>query len=252
MKDQDYYSILGVPRDEDTAGIKAAYRELAFKYHPDRNEGNPGAAVKMKALNEAYAVLSDEKKRRDYDSLHRQYGSSGAYTHFRKAYSEQDIFSGTDIHKVFQDLAASFGYRDFDEIFKELHGKDKTFEYKGRNVHFKGFFFAGTFTPGNFLGKAARTLLQTLAGHGIAQKPRDLHDTIRIAPDLAETGGPYAYYHKWRSKKLIVKIPPGIRHGQQIRLTGMGEKGSHGAGDLFLKVETKSSLVNSLRKFLPF
>jgi len=260
MADQDYYEILGVVKDADTAKIKAAYRELAFQFHPDRNENNPDAAGKMKALNEAYAVLSDEKKRRDYDALRQRYGSSQGYTHFRQTYSEQEIFSGTDINKVFEDLAKSFGFRNFEEISKEFHGKNNSFEFKNFNLQFKGFFFSGTMKPGKtfskmnsgLLGKAARTLLNNISGGQIPLRGEDLHDTIRIDPDLAANGGPYAYYHKWRNTKLIVKIPAGTRQGQKIRLGGMGKEGRSGAGDIYLKVETKSSLLNTIRRVLPF
>jgi molecular chaperone DnaJ len=67
MEKQDYYKILGVKRNANDTEIKAAYRELAMKYHPDRNPDNPGAESKFKDANEAYNVLSDPKKRAEYD-----------------------------------------------------------------------------------------------------------------------------------------------------------------------------------------
>ena len=83
---------------------------------------------------------------------------------------------------------------------------------------------------------------------------KNLHDTIQINFDLAKKGGPYAYYHKWKSIKLVVKIPPNVHHGQQIRLVGMGEKGKGDgeAGNLYLKIETKASIVSKIREYLPF
>ena len=67
-------------------------------------------------------------------------------------------------------------------------------------------------------------------------------------------GGPYAYFRRWKSKKLVVKIPPNVPYGQQIRLSGMGKDGKGGgkSGDLYLKIETKLSLANKIRKYLPF
>ena len=262
MANQDYYKILGVLKDADAAQIKAAYRDLAFKFHPDKNKGNSDTADKMKQLNEAYAVLSDIKKRCDYDSLQQQYGSAQAYTHFRKSYSDQDIFSGTDIHKVFDELARSFGFRNFDDISKEFYGKKgNVFEFKAADSNFKGFFFFGALNLGktplkiNFPGKMgwlARTLLQHISGAGMSLQGKDFHDTIQIDPDLARKGGPYAYYHTWKSKKLVVKIPPDVRSGQQIRLAGMGEKGKGESGDLYLKIETKPSLISKIKNYLPF
>jgi len=261
MANQDYYKILGVSKEADQEQIKAAYRNLAFQFHPDRNNENSDTAEKMKQLNEAYAVLSDAKKRRDYDSLQQQYGSTQAYTHFRKNYSDQDIFSGSDINSIFDELAKSFGFRNFDDISKEFYGKKgNMFEFKDANVSFKGIFFFGTFNLGkspfkiNFpgkIGRLARTL-QNMSGARIPQQGKDFHDTIQIDPDLARKGGPYAYYHTWASKKLVVKIPPNVRQGQQIRLAGMGEKGKGKVGDLYLKIETKSSLMSKIKKILPF
>jgi curved DNA-binding protein len=72
MNQKDYYQILEVEKEASSQKIKEAYRRLAFQYHPDRNKGNPPAVEKMKEINEAYAVLSDPKKRRDYDAFHEQ------------------------------------------------------------------------------------------------------------------------------------------------------------------------------------
>ena len=99
MGQQDYYRILGVDHDADAKAIKVAYRELAFKYHPDRNETNPDSADMMKQINEAYAVLSNPEKRQAYDSMRNRFGDN-AYGQFRNAYTEQDIFNGSD-RKVF-------------------------------------------------------------------------------------------------------------------------------------------------------
>ena len=66
---RDYYEVLGVPKDADDAAIKKAYRQLAKKYHPDMNPGDKEAEIKFKEASEAYAVLSDAEKRRQYDQF---------------------------------------------------------------------------------------------------------------------------------------------------------------------------------------
>ena len=121
MEQKDYYQILGIPQTAESQEIKEAYRQLAFKFHPDRNKEDPVAAEKMKTVNEAYAVLSNPAKRREYDSLRQQFGAS-AYSQFRKTYSDQDIFNGSDIHQVFEEVAKTFGFRGFNEIFKKCIG----------------------------------------------------------------------------------------------------------------------------------
>ena len=87
------------------------------------------------------------------------------------------------------------------------------------------------------LGRLARLALGKLGG-GLSEKGADIHDRICISPELATAGGPYAYLLKQMSKKLVVKIPTGVRDGQRIRLAGMGAPGRNGGkdGDLFLKV----------------
>jgi DnaJ-class molecular chaperone len=110
MDQSDYYDILGLVKNASTKQIKNAYRELAFQYHPDRNRDNPEATEKMKHINEAYAVLFDPAKRREYNKLKQQFGNS-AYSQFRKSYTEQDIFSGSDINYIFDEMAKAFGFR---------------------------------------------------------------------------------------------------------------------------------------------
>jgi DnaJ-class molecular chaperone len=116
MNQKDYYQILEVEKEASPQKIKEAYRRLAFQYHPDRNKGNPSAVEKMKEINEAYAVLSDPKKRRDYNTFHEQYGPYG-YDRFKQAYSEQDIFRGSDVYQIFEEMARAFGFRGFEEVF---------------------------------------------------------------------------------------------------------------------------------------
>ncbi|MBW1675503.1 MAG: DnaJ domain-containing protein [Deltaproteobacteria bacterium] len=111
MHQEDYCRILGVEPHASAEQIKEAYRRLAFKYHSDRNKANPEASEKMKAINEAYAVLSNPAKRRQYEALRHQFGSS-AYSQFRRSYSEKDIFRGSDIKDILEEMAKVFGFRE--------------------------------------------------------------------------------------------------------------------------------------------
>ena len=262
MPQTDYYQILGLNNTAGPKQLKEAYRKLAFEYHPDRNEGNPQASEKMKLVNEAYAVLSDPAKKREYDMFRQQFGSS-AHSKFRSSYSEQDIFSGSDIHHVFEEVAKAFGFRGFDDIFKEFYGKDyQTFQFKRPGFFAGGFFFAGPFgktryDPSLFsssgkLGKLSSFLFKQISGFDLQKKGSDIHDVIRLSPKHAQEGGPYAYFLRKKSKKLIVKIPPGVREGQRIRLTGLGAAGKGGGnpGDLYLKVQIKTPVLQKIKKSL--
>jgi curved DNA-binding protein len=131
MDQKDYYKILGVSREATPKQIKEAYRNLAFQYHPDRNGGSAEAVERMKQINEAYAVLSDPAKRRQYDGFRQTYGDS-AYNRFRDGYSEEDIFRGSDINQIFEELSRAFGFRGFEDVFKEAYGSGyRTFEFRG-------------------------------------------------------------------------------------------------------------------------
>ncbi len=248
----DYYSILGVSETATPQEVKAAYRKLAFEYHPDRTQGDPESTSKMKAVNEAYAVLSDEKKRREYDDLRHRFGDSAA-GEFRKNYSQQDIFSGSDINKIFEEVARNFGLRGFDDIFREFYGTEhKSFRVEKPWGTFSGVLFSGTLggsRRGRILGKIPRMLLERATGLRLPRNGVDTLDTIGLTPDEARKGGPYAYFNRKQSKKLIVKIPSGVTHGQRIRLAGMGEPGVAGGtpGDLYLKIRVKRPLLDKLK-----
>ena len=112
MADVDYYSVLGVPKNASVAQIKDAYRKLVLKYHPDRNK-EPEAEHRMREINEAYAVLGDEQKRRQYDT----YGSAG----FQQRFSEEDIFRGFNSEDIFRDIfgSAGFNFGSFGDMFQQ-------------------------------------------------------------------------------------------------------------------------------------
>lgn len=262
MEQKDYYRILGVEQNAGPKQIKEAYRELAFKYHPDQNKENPQNIEKMKAVNEAYAVLSNPEKKREYDSLRQEFGPF-AYSKFRRTHSEQDIFSGSDILAIFEEMTKAFGFRGYDDIFREFYGQGyQTFEFKKPGYFAKGFVFSGrsqTTDPnqtqiprGGNIAKLSRYVFKKFSGVQLPENGTDIEDVIHLTPLQAQQGGPFAYFLKKKSKKLIVKIPIGVRQGQRIRLGGMGEDGKGGgkAGDLYLKIHIKKSLLPKIKDFI--
>jgi curved DNA-binding protein len=258
----DYYSVLEISETAGSEEIRKSYRKLAFLYHPDHND-DPGAADKMKQLNEAYAVLSDETKKANYDSMRSKFGES-AYTHFRSSYTENDIFSGSDINKIFEELAKDFGFRGFDDLFREFYGTGyKAFNFKKNGFSIKGVVFslpdlfkmspsertvsqADSFPgPGQMLG----SVFKKLSFSNSAKDGKDILDTIMLSKDLAFNGGPYPYFVKSRNSNLMVKIPAGVREGQKIRLAKMGKSGRNGGnpGDLYLKVTIEKTLFEKVK-----
>jgi len=122
-KKKDYYEILGVPRNATKEQIKEAYRRLVMQYHPDRNK-SPEAEEKFKEISEAYAVLSDDEKRAQYD----QFGHAG----IDERYTAEDIFRGADFETIFRDLG--FGF-DFDDLFSRFFGGRRIYEEaRGRDI----------------------------------------------------------------------------------------------------------------------
>ena len=259
MEQKDYYRILGLDKNAGRQQIKEAYRKLAFEYHPDRNKDSD-AAAKMKEINESYAVLSDPEKRSRYDALQQQFGSS-AYSQFRQTYTEQDIFRGSDIHQIFEEISRVFGFRGFEDIFRESYGSAyRSFEFQKPGAFgriFVSSFGKGPstypkFPLGGNLGKLIQYGLKKKWGIEWPEKGKDLNDMITISPDLALTGGKIRYFNRKKSKELLVTIPPGMRAGRKIRLKGMGEDGKGGGepGDLYIEIRIKRNFLQILKDFL--
>jgi hypothetical protein len=102
------------------------------------------------------------------------------------------------------------------------------------------------------LGKLSRYLIEKLTGVELPQNGADVAETIDLTPQEAAKGGPYPYYYRKKSKKLVVMLPQGLRQGQRIRLAGMGEEGRGGAkpGDLYLTVKIRRTLTQKLKDFI--
>lgn len=262
---KDYYKILGASRDATEDEIKSTYRKLALKYHPDRNPNDPHAEEKFKEISEAYGVLIDKEKRRQYDQL-RDYGYDRGYAGRDFGYTQEDIFrdifNNPRASDIFQELAQEFsrsGFR-FDQRFF-----DQVF-FGGRGVVFGGVFFFG---PGkfnrrfyrvdnrevlttetkpvlkkSFLGKlgekVGRFLLHKFFPLPKENRDTDLYYSLSITPEEAATGTEkqIAIRRGTKTEKLLVKIPPGLNPGTYLRLKGKGKQNGNGShqGDLFLQI----------------
>lgn len=185
MEFKDYYEILGVKPDASEADIKAAYRKLARKYHPDKNK-DAGAEEKFKAVNEANEVLKDAEKRRSYDQLRAGGYRQGEQFRPPPGWQEQQGFGGDA--------------GDFSDFFESLFGRGRA-----------GAGGAG----GNGFGQRSahgqpRAAADTRAKLSVPLETVYAGDSVRIAIN---------------GKTLDVRVPKGIREGQAIRLAGQGSHG---------------------------
>lgn len=213
MENRDYYKILGVDKNASEEAIKKTYRKLALKYHPDRNPGDKNAEEQFKLINEAYAVLSDKKKRKQYDT----FGSTG----FHQRFSQEDIFRGFDFGDILKDLGFSS-----DDIFSTLFGRGSK-----RKFHFGNFGARGD--PGYEYGSPLRGARAPQRGDNVIY---DLYISMEEAAFGAEKK--VSYRSDGRLAGITLKIPPGITEGKKLRVGGKGAPGKDGGprGDLFFKI----------------
>jgi len=268
--EKDYYKTLGVQSDAEAEEIRKTYRRLAFQCHPDRNPGNPAAAEQFKEISEAYAVLIDPTKRRDYD-LSRQAGSS-----YQFRYSQEDIFrdlfTNPFASSVFEELA-----REFERMGMRVdrHYFQQTL-FGGRAVISGGVFIISPFTPMLAAFRMARAMIRgvqsAVTGTGSQKQvpsesggilssigrlgrwllgsssatttekslPRDVNLTLRLTRAEAQQGTrkKIAVTRDAKAEEVLVTVPAGVQTGTRLRLRGKGATGPGGSrGDLYLSVE---------------
>jgi molecular chaperone DnaJ len=258
MANRDYYEVLGIDRSATKDQIKDAYRKLALQFHPDRNK-SPEAEAKFKEISEAYAVLSDDEKRRQYDS----FGREGVY----QRYSQEDIFRGVDFGEFFRGM----GFGGFDDLFAQFFGGTpggRTGRGEDLSYHLqvnledvasdssKEIEIPRTEVCGTCGGSGARPGTSphpcgTCGGTGQVQKVQSAGFTrlVRVSTcgrcggrgyvidsPCQECGGSGTVS---RTRKILVTIPAGIDDGNTLRLRGEGNAGENGvpAGDLYVVVD---------------
>ncbi len=213
MAGKDYYKILGVARSAAQEDIKKAYRKLALKYHPDRNKNDKDAEARFKEISEAYAVLSDAEKKKQYD----MFGADG----FQRRYSQEDIFHDVDFGSLFREFGFGGGGRG-QNIFSHIFGG------AGGQSQFRG----GPSFGSGFGGFESRP--QPAKGQDLLYEL-----TITLEEASTTTHKSISYQPGAPHEKLSVKIPAGISSGKKLRLKEKGRPGLNGGpnGDIFIQIK---------------
>lgn len=254
MSKHDYYELLGVARNASQDELKKAYRKLAMKLHPDRNPGDENTEHKFKEIQEAYAVLSDERKRAAYDQFGHAGLGGGAGGGFGGGFNVNDIFG--DIGDLFGDI---FGGRRGGGETRAQRGADLRYNLEltleqavhGTTVEIQIPTLAiCKECNGNGAKKGSSPVkCRTCEGMGQVRMQQGFFTIQQACPTCHGEGQVISdpckacrgHGRVEQRKKLSVKIPAGIDNGDRIRLSGEGEAGTHGAptGDLYVQAVLK-------------
>ena len=253
MADQEYYSVLGVSRDVGDEDIRKAFRKKAMEYHPDRNK-NPGAEDKFKEINEAYQVLSDPKKRAQYD----RFGKAGVGANF----GGDRPFDGFDVFGGFGDI--------FDSFFGDVSGQRARQAQRGADLQqrvvlsFEEAVFGAEKEvdvnrtelcrhcsgAGNEPGTSVDTCTGCRGSGQVRRAQRSVFGQftqVAACPNCQGRGSIIASpcancrgaTRERRARKIAVNIPGGVESGMQVRLSGEGDVGHNGggSGNLYVHVD---------------
>jgi molecular chaperone DnaJ len=261
MSNKDYYQTLGVERGASKDDIKKAFRKLAHQYHPDKQGGDEG---RFKEINEAYTVLSDEKKRAEYDAYGQTFNGGGG--------GAGQGFGGFDFSGFGQQGFGQGGVEfDLGDMFGDFFGGGRARTRRGRDISidielsFKESIFgverrvllnkvATCSTCGGSGAKDTSDLITCTSCNG-AGKIHDTKQTVfgtfattRVCGDCSGVGKKpreacvqcHGYGVEKREEELKIAVPAGIESGEMIRMTGGGEAVQHGVpGDLYVKIHVK-------------
>ena len=256
MAKRDYYDVLGVNKGSSPEQIKAAYRKLAVKHHPDKNKGNKTSEEKFKEASEAYHVLSDKERKQNYDNF--------GHAAFENGGSGRGGFSNFDFSGHFSDIFEDFfgegfgggrrsrksSFRGSDLRYDLSLTLEEAYTGKKENIKFStsekcNICNGSGSKPGHDIGSCSMC-----GGHGQVRSSQGFFTVQQTCPQCSGSGEEITnpckdcsgQGKKQASKKLSVTIPKGVDDGTRIRLAGKGEAGSRGSGsgDLYLFVNVYS------------
>ena len=218
---KDYYKILGVGESAGAEEIKKKYRKLAVQYHPDKNIGKEKESeAKFKEISEAYYILSDDKKRAQYDQM-RKFGGGQGYSN----YAGSQGFDYEELLRQFRSGGAGArssrssagSYSAFGDIFSELFGGG-SYQTSGRG------------------GRGQQNYYQEV--EETPEVKSDIIVNLKVSKEKAEKGGAVTFRSP-EGKTISVKIPPHTKAGQKLKLTRQGHMCPHcmHEGDLILQIK---------------
>ena len=257
MAKRDYYDVLGVQKNSSSEQIKAAYRKLAVKHHPDKNQGNKTSEDKFKEASEAYHVLSDQERKQNYDNFgHAAFENGGGRQ------GGFGGFNGADFSDIFEDFFGDFSSEGRSRGRKNTNNRGSDLRYdlsitleeayagKKQDINFSTTEKCNTCKgngskPGHNAGQCSMC-----AGNGKVRSNQGFFTVQQTCPQCAGSGEEITHPcndcngqgNKQKSKKLSVTIPKGVDDGTRIRLAGKGEAGSRSgaSGDLYLFINVHS------------
>jgi curved DNA-binding protein len=205
MLQKDYYQMLGVDRNASEDDIKRAYRKLALKYHPDHHPDDSESEERFKEIGEAYAVLGDPEKRKEYDY--------SGHVRFKRRHRSEDIFRNFDFDQLFKEFGFGFGKRSFRGFFCGKRGRGC-----GRR---KTNFFGGVFFQESLKDFSEREEVDEIYELPITQMESYWGAEKEILLD--SVGEP---------RRFLLQIPRGVRSGTLLRVVSNESKG----GEILLRV----------------
>ena len=229
---KDFYAVLGVAKDADSAAIKKAYRNLAKKYHPDRNPDDAAAAEKFKDIGEAYAVLSDDKERQQYDAIRSMAGGGARFT------SGTGGGAGAGFEDIFSSM---FGGGGGNVRFTTSGGAEPDIDELLRQ-------FGAAGGAGDFGGRRSRSPFG-FGGFGSQPEPVKGPDVVTSATlSLRDAVAGTTVELTADGRTMTVRIPAGVHNGQKIRLRGKGRPGRDGGenGDMVITITVAKHPVYSI------
>jgi molecular chaperone DnaJ len=257
MAKRDYYDVLGVSKSSSADQIKSAYRKLAVKYHPDKNEGDKAAEEKFKEASEAYHVLSNSERKQNYDNF--------GHAAFENGGGGRGGFGNFDFSSHFSDIFEDFfgeGFGGSGRRNRRTNNRGSDLRYdlsitleeaytgKKQDIKFSTSEKCDTCKgsgskPGHEAGSCSMC-----GGHGQVRSSQGFFTVQQTCPQCSGSGEEITnpcnscsgQGKKQASKRLSVTIPRGVDDGTRIRLAGKGEAGSRGAGngDLYLFINVYS------------